>query len=103
MYKLAFYVPIKNAELVKKALFDAGAGRIGLYECCSFETLGTGQFKPMDGSHPAIGSIGVIEKVEELKIEMICSDDKIQNALKALRDYHPYEEPAFEVIKLIEF
>jgi len=103
MYKLAFYVPIKESELVKNALFEAGAGRIGHYECCSFETLGTGQFRPMAGARPAIGSIGRIEKVEELKIEMICSDDNIQNALKALRESHPYEEPAFEVIKLTEF
>jgi len=85
MYKLAFYVPVSDAELVKNALFSVGAGRLGVYECCCYETPGIGQFKPLLGANPTIGSIGSVVKVNELKIEMTCSDDKIELAIQALK------------------
>ncbi|MCE8032569.1 MAG: YqfO family protein [Halomonas sp.] len=103
MYKLAFFVPLADAEAVKEAVFVTGAGRIGDYEACCFETRGTGQFRPLDGASPHIGQVGDLEKVEELKVELVCEDHLIRDAVEALRAAHPYEEPAFDVWKLERF
>ena len=103
MYKLVFFVPIDSAEIVKQAVFGAGAGRIGNYQQCCFQTKGMGQFQPLENANPAIGQIGELAIVEELKIEMVCSDDNIKKAVDALKMSHPYETPAYEVYQLIEF
>ncbi|MGM0783343.1 MAG: NGG1p interacting factor NIF3 [Pseudomonadota bacterium] len=103
MYKLAFFVPTDDAETVKEAVFATGAGRIGDYEACCFQTPGTGQFRPLDGANPHIGQVGDLERVEELKVELVCEDDLIRQAMAALREAHPYEEPAFDVWKLETF
>lgn len=102
MYKLAFFVPVEDAETVKEAVFATGAGRIGDYEACCFETQGTGQFRPLQGAMPHIGSVGDLERVAELKVELVCEDALIRHALAALRQAHPYEEPAFDVWRLEE-
>lgn len=103
MFKICFFVPVDYAEVVKQAVFNAGAGKIGNYECCSFETKGIGQFKPLKGSSPFIGNVDQIEKVEELKVEMVCSDDCLQAAILALKKNHPYEMPAYDIIKLEDY
>ncbi len=54
MYKLAFFVPVEDAESVKEAVFETGAGRLGDYEACCFQTRGTGQFRPLEGAHPIL-------------------------------------------------
>jgi len=100
MYKLIYFVPTENKESTKEALFKVGAGRYNDYECCSFETLGTGQFKPINNANPYIGTINNIEKVEEYRIEMICEDHLIKNAVQTLKESHPYEEVAYDVLKL---
>jgi len=101
MYKLAFFVPLADAETVKEAVFATGAGRIGDYEACCFETRGTGQFRPLKGANPHIGRLGDLERVEELKVELVCEDHLICEALAALRTAHPYEEPAYHVWRLV--
>ncbi len=103
MYKLAFFVPKEDKEKVKEALFSIGVGRYENYDKCSWETLGTGQFRALQGADPHIGSIGAVENVEEYKVEMICSDDLIQKAIYTLKEVHPYEEVAYEVFKMEEF
>ncbi|WP_373073140.1 NGG1p interacting factor NIF3 [Sulfurimonas sp.] len=103
MYKLNYFVPTETKEKTKKALFDIGVGKIGNYECCSWETLGHGQFKPMQNANPSIGEVDKLEVLEEYKIEMICSDDLIKKAVETLKDVHPYEEVAYEVFKLEDF
>lgn len=100
MYKLAFFVPADHKEKVKQAIFATGAGRIGNYDCCSWEVLGTGQFRALSGSNPFIGQQGVTETVQEYRVELVCQDHLIQAAVAALRSAHPYEEPAFDVWKL---
>jgi hypothetical protein len=100
MYKLAFFVPVAEAEAVKEAVFATGAGRIGDYEACCFQTRGTGQFRPLAGANPHIGRVGDLERVEELKVELVCEDRLIREAVAALKAAHPYEEPAFDVWKL---
>lgn len=103
MYKLNFFVPTKDKERVKEALFKVGAGRYENYEHCSFETLGSGQFKPINGANPHIGQVDILEKVEEYKVEMICSDGLIKEAIKVLKETHPYEEVAYEVFRMEVF
>ena len=100
MYKLAFFIPVEAAEDVKEAVFESGAGRIGDYEACCFQTLGVGQFRPLDGADPHIGRVGQLERVDELKVELVCSDERIHGAVAALKLAHPYEEPAYEVWRL---
>tara|TARA_R110002050_G_scaffold1244_1_gene8466 strand:+ start:5149 stop:5469 length:321 start_codon:yes stop_codon:yes gene_type:complete len=97
MYKLAFFVPESYKELVKQAVFAQGAGRYEAYDCCSWEALGTGQFKALSGSQPFIGEQDKLEIVAEYRVEMICAADKIKAVLQALIDSHPYETPAYEV------
>ncbi|QOP46161.1 NGG1p interacting factor NIF3 [Sulfurimonas paralvinellae] len=103
MYKLSYYVPEVAKEKTKSALFAAGAGMFENYENCSFETLGQGQFKPIGNANPYIGKKGVIEYVAEYKVEMICRDELIKKAVEVLKEAHPYEEVAYEVIKLEDF
>lgn len=103
MYKICVYVPDKHVETVKQALFDAGAGRIGNYDSCCWQTDGIGQFRPLPGSNPAIGSQNVVEQVPEVKLELVCEDDLVEAAVLAMRESHPYEEPAFDVWPLAEF
>ncbi len=100
MYKLAFFIPVEAAEDVKEAVFESGAGRIGDYEACCFQTLGVGQFRPLDGADPHIGRVGQLERVDELKVELVCRDERIHGAVAALKLAHPYEEPAYEVWRL---
>ena len=103
MYKLCFYAPEKSTDMVKKALFKAGAGKIGDYDSCCWQTSGTGQFRPLDNSNPTIGKKGRIENVAEFKVEMVCDDEHIKAVIEALKKAHPYEEPAFDVCKLETF
>ncbi|AAZ35140.1 MULTISPECIES: YqfO family protein [Pseudomonas] len=103
MYKLAFFVPPSHVDEVKSAVFAAGAGRIGAYDHCSWQVLGQGQFRPLNGSQPFVGQSGVVESVEEWKVELVVADDLIQQAVLALKQSHPYETPAYEVWRLEEF
>lgn len=100
MYKLGFYVPAGQLEQVKLALFAAGAGRIGNYDHCCWQTLGQGQFRPLAGSTPALGQQGHVETVAEYRVELVCEDRLIAQVLAALKASHPYEEPAYDVVRL---
>ena len=103
MYKICVYVPEDSTENVKRALFDAGAGRIGNYDSCCWQTEGTGQFRPLQGSNPAIGSLNEVERVREVKVELVCEDRLVKQAIAAMKQSHPYEEPAYDVWKLDDF
>lgn len=100
MFKLVFFVPINEKEIVKNAIFSTGAGSLGNYSHCSFETIGKGQFIPLDGSNPAIGEHNEVEIVEEARIEILCSKENLKSAITAMIDAHPYEEVAYEVYEL---
>ena len=102
MYKLSFFVPEADLESVKAALFGAGAGRQGEYQECCWQTLGTGQFRPIGNANPAIGSIGQLEKVSEWRVEMICEPGKVKSVIAALMAVHPYEEVAYELVQLVD-
>lgn len=96
-YKIVVYAPESHADKLRKAIGDAGAGKIGNYSHCTFTIKGTGRFKPEEGANPTIGSVGKLEEVSEDRIETVCSGDKLQAVLKAIRKAHPYEEPATDV------
>ncbi len=103
MYKLCVFIPESHVESVKVALFNKGAGRMGQYECCSWQVLGEGQFKPLKGSNPFVGGLDKLELVPEYKVEMVCEDSLITAVIEALKKVHPYEEPAYEVYQLADF
>lgn len=103
MFKLVFYVPVPQVEEVKEAIFAIGAGKLGNYSHCAWQVLGQGQFKPLAGSQPFIGSANSLEVVDEFRVEILVEEDLIKEAITALKQAHPYEEPAYEVIKLEKF
>lgn len=102
MYKICFFVPEEHAEAVKAAIFATGAGKIGDYDSCCWQTAGQGQFRPLAGSQPYIGQQGEVEKVREYKVELVCAQEHMAAALAALREAHPYEEPAYDIIELVD-
>lgn len=99
IYLLCFYVPEDAVEQVKDAVFAAGAGRIGRYDRCSWQTSGQGQFRPLAGSNPALGRQDSLETVVEYKVEMVCAEHCVRAAVRALREAHPYEEPAWHLLQ----
>jgi len=101
MYKLYFYVPKENLEQVKGALFNAGAGQIGDYKKCAWQTKGVGQFQPSKNSNPHVGEQGQVEKLTEYKVEMVLEESLKDKIIETLLDVHPYEEPAYGLIKIV--
>ncbi len=95
MHKLTFYVPESHIESVKNALFKKGAGKIGNYDCCAWQTLGTGQYRPLEGSQPFSGQQDEISREAEDLVEMVCEDDLIKDVIAELIKVHPYETPAY--------
>jgi len=102
MYKIVTFIPSSHLEAVKSALFEAGAGHIGHYDSCAWQCLGQGQFRGLAASNPYIGNRGEIETVDEYRVEMVCDDEHISAAITAMRQAHPYEEPAYDVWKLAD-
>jgi dinuclear metal center YbgI/SA1388 family protein len=100
MDKWVVFVPAENADAVREAMFEAGAGRIGDYSHCSWSVPGTGQFLPHDGATPTIGAVGRVERVPEDRVEAIAPSRLRGHVLAAMRAAHPYEEPAFDVFEL---
>ncbi|WP_116365735.1 YqfO family protein [Parahaliea mediterranea] len=101
MYKLCFYVPQSHLEPVKQAVFEAGGGTIGDYDCCCWQVAGQGQFRPLAGARPFIGSAGEVEQVDEYRVELVVDEAHIRGVIAALRLAHPYEEPAFDVLQVV--
>ena len=99
-YKLVVFVPIKSVAKVSNAVFKAGAGAMGNYRNCGFQSDGTGSFLPLKGARPAFGKKGKLEKVSEIKFETIVPAEKLDNVIAAMKKAHPYEMPAFDIIKL---
>jgi hypothetical protein len=100
-HKLVVFVPREALDTVRDAVFQAGAGRIGNYERCSWYTDGTGTFLGGEGSNPALGEAGREERVAEYRLETVFPADRQEEVVAALREAHPYEEPAFDVYPLV--
>jgi hypothetical protein len=101
VHKLVVFVPREALDAVRDAVFEAGAGRIGNYERCSWYTQGTGTFRAGEGSSPALGEVGREERVAELRLETVFPAERLEEVVAALRKAHPYEEPAFDVYALL--
>ena len=99
-YKIVVFVPETHAEQLREAMGNVGAGQIGNYSHCTFSVKGLGRFRPGMGANPTIGEIGKLEAVEEERIETVCSEGRLKDVLTAIRNVHPYEEPATDVYQL---
>lgn len=97
-YMLVFYVPDSHLEVVKAAVFAAGAGTQGDYRHCCWQVQGTGQFEPLAGAQPFLGEQGQLEQVTEWRVEMRLTEAVLKPVVAALRGAHPYEEPAYAVL-----
>ncbi len=100
--KLVTFVPEEALDRVAQALFEAGAGWIGNYSACSFRTPGTGTFFGEEGAAPRVGEAGKLERVAETRLETLVSDAALPAVVRALYAAHPYETPAFDLVRIAE-
>ena len=100
--KLTVFVPRDAADGVRRALAEAGAGRIGDYDHASFSAAGKGRFRPLAGASPAIGEVGRVETVEEERVEVVVARPLRRAVVTAMLAAHPYEEPAYDVVELAD-
>ena len=100
--KIFVTVPAENLEAVRDAVCKAGAGIIGNYSYCSTSTKCTGTFIPNNQANPHIGERGRLEFVEEEKLEVVCEVEKVKTVIAQLRAAHPYEEPAIDIVPLLD-
>jgi dinuclear metal center YbgI/SA1388 family protein len=100
MKKISVFVPPEHVEAVARAMAEAGAGIIGDYEKCSFRIEGIGTFQPRKGANPFLGQVGNLERVREVRLEMLVAGWRVPRVLAAMRKAHPYEEVAYDVYRL---
>lgn len=98
--KLVTYCPTAQAETLREALYKAGAGCIGNYDCCSYNTLGTGTFRANEGCHPFCGAIGEVHEEQEVRIELVYEKRIERRLVRRLLEAHPYEEPAYDLVPI---
>jgi dinuclear metal center YbgI/SA1388 family protein len=98
--KVAVYCPLSYADAVRNKMFEAGAGYIGNYDNCSYNTTGEGTFRAKKGTHPFVGEIGKTHFEEEVKIETVVSSLILPQVIKAMQSAHPYEEVAYDIFQL---
>lgn len=96
MIKVVVTVPIAHADRVRRAIGEAGGGRLGQYSLCSFSTRGIGRFLPEEGATPAIGEIGALAEVDEESIAFVCAEELLSAVVEAIKRVHPYEVPAID-------
>jgi len=101
LYQIYFYVPEESIEVVKAAMFDAGAGQVGDYEQCAWQILGEGQFKSSENANPYIGQHDQLTRLNEYRVEMVCQKGVLKAALTALIITHPYQEVAYGAVPII--
>ncbi len=100
--KIFVTIPYENLEKVRNAVCSAGAGIIGNYSFCTYSVKGVGTFNPNENANPYIGVNNKLEYVKEEKLEFVCDVAKVKQVVKALRQIHPYEEPAIDIVPLLE-
>ena len=100
LYKIVTYVPQSHIEKVRQAMWSAGAGTIGAYDCCSYASEGNGTFRAQEGCNPFVGEINELHTEPELRLEMVVPKDKSGRVVTAIHLAHPYEEPAIDILPL---
>lgn len=98
--KLEIFIPETHLEALQKALREAGAGRVGNYDCCLSFSRVTGCWRPLEGASPYLGRAGAISAEPELKVEVLCPAALTGRTIRAVKAVHPYEEPVVNVIPL---
>ncbi len=101
--KIVVHSPLSHSHIIREALGKAGAGQIGNYSFCSFTTRGIGRSLPNEKAHPAIGTPGKLEEIEEESIEVVMDESLLKSVLDRVRQVHPYEESAIEVYSLLDY
>lgn len=101
-YKVVVFSPVTHLEKLRAVMSQAGAGEIGEYRKCSFESKGNGTFEPSKSAHPFIGASGTFERVPEIRLEMIVDKNCLPSVIEAIYKNHPYEEPAFDIYPLVK-
>ena len=101
MYKIITFCPESDLINLIEAMSKAGAGDIGNYSHCCFYTLGTGNWKSLEGSNPTIGSVGHFSHEPEYKLEMICPKIHLKSVVEAIKKTHSYEEPEIDIIEMV--
>lgn len=102
MLKLIYFVPESHLDITKNAVFNAGAGSIGNYSHCAWQVQGIGQFQPNDHAQPFLGQSNQLEQVAEWRVETIVCNHDAKQVKRALIESHPYEEPAFEFLQVLD-
>lgn len=100
--KIVTFVPIENADAIRKAIGLTGAGKIGEYDFCSYSVVGKGRFMPTNKANPYLGRANTLESVDEERIEVVCARSLAPNVIKAIKSAHPYEEVPIDIYPLVE-
>lgn len=103
MYYLLVYIPQEYLEEVKSAMFEQGAGNVENYDYCCWQTKGSAQFRPKQGSAPFLGEVNKIHFETEWKVEFVVKEKFIKNVIDAMNKAHPYEVVAYSVFKMLDF
>lgn len=98
--KLEIFIPEDSLPALEQALFQAGAGHIGNYDCCLSYSPVTGCWRPLPGTKPYLGTVGEISREPELKVEVTCPAERVDGIIAAVKQVHPYEEPVINAIPL---
>lgn len=98
--KIVVFVPEANADAVRNAMGQAGAGKIGNYTFCTFSSKGVGRFKPEKDANPTFGEVGTLESAQEEKIEAVCKREQLKKIINAIKKVHPYEKFVLDVYPL---
>lgn len=103
MYTIVVYTPVENSPAVRDALAKSGAGVVGLYDACSFTSIGEGRFRPLVGADPTIGRVGELTVVPEARIEATVRAEVLRDVVKAVRAAHCYEEPGIHIYQIMDY
>lgn len=100
--KIFVTTPKENLTKIRDAVCKAGAGIIGEYSYCTFTSDGVGTFMPSSKANPYIGKANILELAQECKVEFLCEIEKVKDVIAAIREIHPYEEPAIDIVPLLD-
>lgn len=98
--KLEIFIPETHLSVLQEALREADAGHIGRYDCCLSYSPVTGCWRPLEGTAPYLGTVGEVCAVPELKVEVTCPTERVDEVVEAVKRVHPYEEPVIHVLPL---
>ena len=101
LVKLVVFVPEEKANDMRSALGEAGAGKIGEYSYCSYSIKGTGRFVPTEKANPHIGSAGMLEAVNEERIEVSCEKSQVNDIIEVIKKVHPYDEVVIDIYPML--